>query len=77
MSIAAKLGLPAVVLGGVVNAVSGGLLRDIVMRQVPELFKPGTFTGVAALASCFVPSVVKSRSSPRCQGFHHTLVLFE
>lgn len=54
MSIQAQLSTPAVILVGVVNAVGGGLLRDIAMRQVPELFKPGTFTGIAALASCFV-----------------------
>ena len=38
------------VLVGVVNAVGGGVLRDVLMREEPILFKPGQFYGTAALA---------------------------
>jgi uncharacterized membrane protein YeiH len=42
----------AVCLVGVVNAVGGGVLRDVLMRDEPEVFRPGTLTAVAALAGC-------------------------
>lgn len=46
------LPLPGVVLVSVVTAVGGGVLRDVVMRRDPEVFKPGTFVALAALAGC-------------------------
>jgi uncharacterized membrane protein YeiH len=51
LSIEARLSLPAVMLVGVVNAIGGGLLRDVLMRQEPEVFKPGTLMALAVLAS--------------------------
>jgi len=51
-------GLPGVaaVLIGTVNAVGGGLLRDVLVREEPFVFKPGEFYALAALAGavCFV-----------------------
>src|SRR5688572_11449729 len=41
VSMQAGLGLPAVVLGGTITAVGGGLMRDILVREEPLLFKPG------------------------------------
>ncbi len=49
LSIQAGLSLPAVTLVGVVNAVGGGILRDILMRQEPEIFRPETLMALAAL----------------------------
>jgi uncharacterized membrane protein YeiH len=48
------LGLPPVsaTLVGVVNAVGGGLLRDVLVREEPLIFKPGEFYALAALAGC-------------------------
>ena len=37
---------------GVVNAVGGGILRDVLTRTEPQIFKPGTLMAVAALAGC-------------------------
>jgi len=54
LSIAAGLATPAVVLVGVVNGAGGGLLRDVVMSRDPDIFTPGTITGVAVLAGCLV-----------------------
>ncbi len=54
LSIEAGLSLPAIVLVGLVNAVGGGVLRDVLIRKEPDLFLPGTFTALAALASCIV-----------------------
>jgi uncharacterized membrane protein YeiH len=40
------------VLIGLTNAVGGGLLRDILVRDEPLLFKPGQFYVLAALGGC-------------------------
>ena len=50
------LELPALsaVLVGTVNAVGGGLLRDVLVREEPLVFKPGQFYAVAAVAGCSV-----------------------
>jgi uncharacterized membrane protein YeiH len=54
LSVATGLGLPAAVFVGVVNAVGGGLLRDVLVRREPEVFKPGTPTALVALAGCLL-----------------------
>jgi len=54
LALEASLSLPAVGLVGVINAVGGSLLRDVLMRQEPELFKPGTLMALAVLASTAV-----------------------
>jgi uncharacterized membrane protein YeiH len=43
-------GLPfaGIVIVGVANATGGGLLRDVLMRRVPDLFKPGLPFGPAS-----------------------------
>jgi uncharacterized membrane protein YeiH len=38
-----------VVLLGVVTAVGGGLIRDLILGQVPDLAKPGTINAFAAM----------------------------
>jgi uncharacterized membrane protein YeiH len=47
-------GLPpeTALLVGVCNAVGGGLIRDVVVRDEPVLLKPGQFYAIAALAGC-------------------------
>jgi uncharacterized membrane protein YeiH len=52
LSIASGLSLPAVVLVGVVNAVGGGILRSVFLHQVPEVFRPGELTALAAFVGC-------------------------
>ena len=51
-AILAGLALPAVVLVGVVNAVGGGILRDILIREEPLIFRPGQFYVAVALVGC-------------------------
>jgi uncharacterized membrane protein YeiH len=46
----AGLSLPAAIFVGVVNAVGGGVIRDILTNTEPLLFKPGQFYVIAALA---------------------------
>jgi uncharacterized membrane protein YeiH len=53
-SITAGLSIPAAVLVGVINAVGGGLLRDLLVRDEPLLLKPGQFYTLAALGGCLL-----------------------
>jgi hypothetical protein len=39
----ASLAIPACIFVGVVNAVGSGLIRDVLVREEPLLFKPGQF----------------------------------
>ena len=49
-ALTAGLPPPAAVLVGVVNAIGGGLLRDVLTREEPLVFKPGQFYLLTALA---------------------------
>jgi uncharacterized membrane protein YeiH len=55
-SLAIGLGIGAAVFIGVINAVGGGLLRDVLVREEPFLFKPGEYyalvAGVGATLFC-------------------------
>ena len=46
----AGLAVPAAVLVGVINAAGGGLLRDIITREEPLVFRPGQFYVLTAVA---------------------------
>lgn len=56
MQLAEDAGLPliAIVFVGVTNGVAGGLLRDIVMREIPTLMRPGQYATLTLLAACGV-----------------------
>jgi uncharacterized membrane protein YeiH len=49
-SLLAGLAPPAAILVGLVNAVGGGILRDLLTREEPLVFKPGQFYLLTALA---------------------------
>jgi len=49
-SLMVGLGPTAAVFVGVVNAVGGGLLRDVITREEPLTFRPGQFYVLVALA---------------------------
>lgn len=53
-ALAAGISLPGVVVVGMVNAVGGGILRDVLMNQEPDMFKPGTLDQASALAGCLL-----------------------
>lgn len=61
-------GLPALSASfvGVVNAVGGGLLRDLLSREEPLMFQPGTFYALAAVVgeAVYLPLVVTLRLEP-------------
>ncbi|MDP2138670.1 MAG: TRIC cation channel family protein, partial [Candidatus Didemnitutus sp.] len=49
-SLLAGLSAPAAVFVGTVNAVGGSILRDLLAREEPLVFKPGQFYLLTALA---------------------------
>lgn len=53
-SLYAGLTEDSAILVGVINAAGGGLLRDVLVREEPLLFKPGQFYVLAAFAGCVV-----------------------
>jgi uncharacterized membrane protein YeiH len=50
----ADLPFLSAVLVGTVNAVGGGVLRDVLVREEPLIFKSGQFYALAAMAGCAV-----------------------
>jgi len=56
MNLALAVGLPliGVAVVGMVNAVGGGILRDVLNREEPHMFKPGTLEESSALIGCIV-----------------------
>jgi uncharacterized membrane protein YeiH len=58
-SFEAGLSVTASLLVGILNACGGALLRDVLVREEPLLFKPGQFYVVAAMAGCGVFLLLK------------------
>jgi len=54
LTLAAGLSVPAAFLGGTLTSVGGGLMRDVLVREEPLLFKPGQFYAMAALIGCAI-----------------------
>jgi uncharacterized membrane protein YeiH len=50
----AELSVAAAVLVGIVNATGGGVLRDVLVRDEPLVFRPGQFYVLAVLTGCLV-----------------------
>lgn len=51
-ALAYDLSIPVAIGVGMINAIGGGLLRDVISRDEPMVFKPGQFyTGIAVLSS--------------------------
>ena len=48
-SLLSGLGVPAAIMVGVVNAVGGSIVRDLLCREEPLVFKPGQFYLLTAL----------------------------
>jgi uncharacterized membrane protein YeiH len=53
-ALGAELAVPAAMLVGVLNAAGGGILRDILVREEPLVFKPGQFYVLVALLGSIV-----------------------
>jgi uncharacterized membrane protein YeiH len=52
LSLSAGLSVPAAILGGTLTAVGGGVMRDVLVREEPLLFKPGQFYALVAIGGC-------------------------
>jgi len=52
LAVAAGIPLAASILIGVINAVGGGALRDLLMGEKLELLQPSVLMGLAAVAGC-------------------------
>jgi uncharacterized membrane protein YeiH len=54
MQLADNAGLPlvAVLFVGVANGVGGGVLRDVVVREVPALMRPGQYASITLFLAC-------------------------
>jgi len=52
VSLQGHLSLPGAVLGGTITCVGGGVMRDILVRDEPLLFKPGQFYALVAVGGC-------------------------
>lgn len=50
----AGLAFPAMLLVGVVNAVGGGIFRDILTREEPMVFRPGQFYVAVTFVGCLL-----------------------
>lgn len=48
----AGLPIPAIIFVGVANGVAGGLLRDVFVREIPALMRPGQYASITLLAAC-------------------------
>lgn len=54
MQLAGNAGLPlvAMVFVGVSNGVAGGVLRDVVVRDIPTLMRPGQYQSITLFVAC-------------------------
>jgi len=52
LALRAGLSLPGAALVGVVNAVGGSLFRSVLLREDPELFRPGELIASASAIGC-------------------------
>lgn len=73
--LAAGFGAPAAVLTGVVSAAGGGLLRDLLTREEPLLFKPGHFYAAASIVGAAVFMVAIRAGAPMQASAYATIVL--
>jgi uncharacterized membrane protein YeiH len=62
LALAGGLPLAGVLLVGFVNGTGGGLLRDVLVRDVPALFQPGGYAATVVLLACclFIGLVAKT-----------------
>lgn len=54
IALQARLPLPGVLLVGCVAGVGGGVLRDIIVRDVPEIMQPGRYLAILVALACAV-----------------------
>jgi uncharacterized membrane protein YeiH len=77
-TLSAGLSVPAAFLGGTLTAVGGGLLRDVLVREEPLLFKPGQFYAMVAIAGCgiFLAQLHWQCSTPENAAIYSIVAVF-
>jgi uncharacterized membrane protein YeiH len=58
LAVAASIPMMGAILIGVINAVGGGALRDLLMNQKLELLQPSVLTGLASVSGCVLFAVL-------------------
>ena len=53
-SLQAGVPLPGVVLIGLINGFGGGILRDVLVNEVPAVLRPGQWSASLAVAACLL-----------------------
>lgn len=54
MALASGIPLPGAVLVGSVSGVGGGVLRDMIVREIPLILQPGHYSALLALFACLL-----------------------
>jgi uncharacterized membrane protein YeiH len=77
-TLSAGLSIPAAFVGGTLTAVGGGLLRDVLVREEPLLFKPGQFYAMVAIAGCgiFIAQLHWKWSTPENAAIYTIVAVF-
>ncbi len=52
LALGAGIPLPGVILVGAVCGVGGGVLRDLIVREIPYILQPGQFYALVVLLAC-------------------------
>jgi len=66
MHLAVQAGIPMIgaMLIGFVNAVGGGVLRDLLLNQRPELLQPSVWMGLASVMGCLLFGILLKLEVP-------------
>ena len=77
-SLAFGLSFAPAVLVGTINACGGGILRDVLMREEPMVFRPGQFYAMAALIGCLTYPLLRQDADlpPLAAAFGTIIVTF-
>jgi uncharacterized membrane protein YeiH len=70
------LPMPAAVFIGVVNAVGGGLLRDVLAREEPLLFQPSQFYALVAMLGALLFALLRQPLGGGLAGTLASLLIF-
>jgi uncharacterized membrane protein YeiH len=68
LSVLAGIPLIGALFIGLVNGVSGGILRDVLVGDIPQIFRPGQFSGLIVIAAMALYALLVGGSSVSSDG---------